>query len=79
MDTSRILDLIKNAVANETTIHALDEKRVTRIFYNEIITNGWYGLDEVQEVINKLHNHSKYNKERIQTIAGVIQMLKDQS
>ena len=77
MDTDKILKEVKDAIINSTTIHASDEKRVARIFYKEIQNNGWYGMDEVQKVVNSLFGHSEYNKERVLAIAHVIQMLKD--
>ena len=77
LEHQRILDLISKAVRNTTTMHALDEKRVTRIFYNEIMSNGWYGMDEVEKITNSLYNFSEYNRERIVTIAQVIQRLRD--
>ena len=78
LDTRRILEEVKKAIINPTTIHPLDEKRVARIFYNELQTNGWYGMDEVQEVVDSLNDHSEFNKEQVLNIAYVIQLLKDQ-
>jgi len=79
LDTEKILELIIDVYPNERNMHPLDEKRVTRIFYDEIMANGWYGMDEIQKIINSLNNHSEYNKNRIFKIASVIQMLKDQN
>lgn len=79
MNKNHILQQIKKDVINPTTIHALDEKRVARTFYEELQSNGWYGVDEVQDVIDKLGSQfSEYTKERIFTIAEVIQKLRDQ-
>ena len=78
LDAARILKEIQDAIKNPTQIHPLDQKRVARIFYKELQTNGWYGMDEVEQIVNSLHSHSEFNKEQVLTIAHVIQMLQDQ-
>lgn len=61
-------------------MHPLDEKRIARLLYEEAKTNGWYGMDEIQSIINNLKpEFSSYSKNRILSIAGVIQLLFDES
>lgn len=61
-------------------MHHLDDKRIAKLLYEEAKTNGWYGMDEIQTVINSLDpKFSDYTKNRIQSIAGTIQLLFDES
>lgn len=80
MDTSTILTKIESAVINKAHIHPSDEKRVTRIFFDVIQQEKWYGMDEVQIVVNSLSpQFSEFTKERILDIANVILNLGDRS
>ena len=79
MDIGKITDQIIRIQVNTTMLHPTDEQRITRLFYREIMDNGWYGADEVQTALNGLP--SEFNeriKERIMSIAMIIQNLKDQ-
>ena len=78
MDGQRILEEIKSLHVNTTTLHPMDEQRITRLFYNEMMSNGWYGGDEVDIVLNSLPSEYERVRERIMSIALVIQNLKDQ-
>lgn len=80
MDTDKVLEQIKKDVINSTTMHALDEKRVARTFYEFVKKGEWYGMDEVQVVIDRLGSgFSSSVKERIYEIAEVILMLIDRN
>ncbi len=61
-------------------MHPLDEKRVARLLYEEAKTNGWYGMDEIQTIVNSLDSKfSNYTRKRIESIAFTIQLLFDES
>ena len=80
MDTDKVLEQIKKDIINSTTMHPLDEKRVARTFYEFVKKGEWYGMDEVQVVIDRLGTgFSPSVKERIYHIAEVILMLIDRS
>ena len=77
MDIQRIVDEIKSVRINLATMHAMEEMHITRIFYGELMTNGWYGMDEVAKVLNNL-DYPEDIKEIISDIANVISDIKDQ-
>ena len=80
MNIEQILSQIQDSIKNPTTMHPLDDKRIAKLLYEEAKTNGWYGMDEIQTVINSLDpKYSAYTKNRIQSIAGTIQLLFDES
>lgn len=80
MNIEKILSEVKDSIKNPATLHPLDEKRIARLFYNEAKTNGWYGMDEIQTLINSLDStFSGYTKKRIESIASTIQLLFDES
>lgn len=80
MDVEKVVAQIRKDVINSTTIHALDEKRVARTFFEFVKRREWYGMDEVQVVIDRLGSgFSQSVKERIYEIAEVILLLIDRT
>lgn len=77
MDIVRIAEEIKSVNINEASMHPLEYQHIVRIFYGEIMENGWYGLDEVEQVLNEL-SYPQHTKDIINDIADIIQKIKDQ-
>lgn len=77
MDIGRIVQEIKSVDINLATMHPTEYQQIVRIFFGEIMGNGWYGLDEVELVLNEL-NYPERIRETIFDIAEVIQKIKDQ-
>lgn len=77
MDIGRIVQEIKSVDINLATMHPTEYQQIVRIFFGEIMENGWYGLDEVELVLNEL-NYPERIRETIFDIAEVIQKIKDQ-
>lgn len=74
---NEIVDKIKFAVKNPTTIHIYDEQRVACIFYNSFKTEEVaYDPHNIGAIINALpSNYSEYTKERIRDICRVVSYL----
>ena len=77
MDVEHIVEEIRSVRINLATMHPSEYEHIARIFFVEIMENGWYGLDEVQKVLSKL-NYPDHIKDEISNIAEVIQCIKDQ-
>ena len=77
MDIERIVKEIKSVDINLSTMHPTEYQQIARIFFGEIMENGWYGLDEVDTTLNEL-NYPQRIRESIFDIAEVIQKIKDQ-
>lgn len=77
MDIGLIVQEIKSVDINLATMHPSEYQHIARIFFAEIMENGWYGLDEVQKVLDEL-NYPDNIKDNIFNIAEVIQKIKDQ-
>ncbi len=77
MDIGRIVQEIKSVDINLATMHPTEYQQIVRIFFGEIMENGWYGLDEVELILNEL-NYPERIRETIFDIAEVIQKIKDQ-
>jgi len=77
MDIERIVQEIRSVNINLATMHPTEYQQIVRIFFGEILENGWYGLDEAELVLNEL-NYPERIRETIFDIAEVIQKIKDQ-
>lgn len=77
MDVEQIVAEIRSVHINLATMHPSEYQHIARIFFAEIMENGWYGLDEVQKVLDEL-NYPDNIKDNIFNIAEVIQKIKDQ-
>lgn len=77
MDVEKITQEIKDVHINLASMHPLEYQELTRLFFGEIMENGWYGMDEVTEVLKNLP-YEKHTKEIIYDIADVICKLRDQ-
>lgn len=76
-EQKEIVNKIKFAVKNPTTIHILDEQRVACIFYNSFKTEEVaYDSHNIGAIINALpSSYSEYTKGRIRDIAQVVSYL----
>jgi len=77
MDIEKMVEEIKNVHINLATMHPSEEEHLARLFFAEIMENGWYGMDEVWKVLKKLSYPQNIN-DHIENIAEVICNLRDQ-
>lgn len=77
MDIEKITQEIKDVHINLATMDASEEEHLARLFFGEIMENGWYGMDEVNKVLKDL-DYPEDIKEDIENIAEVICTLRDQ-
>lgn len=77
MNIEKITDEIKKVRINLASMHPSEEEHLARIFFVEIMTNGWYGMDEIEKVLKNL-SYEKDTKEIIRDIAEIICCLRDQ-
>lgn len=76
MNVEKMVEKIKSVNINTATMHPLEYIHLSRIFFVEIMQNGWYGMDEVAKVLKNL-SYPKNTKEIIYDIARVICNLRD--
>lgn len=77
MNIEKMIEEIKSVNINTATMHPSEYEHLSRIFFVEIMQNGWYGMDEVAKVIQSL-SYPENIKESIENIANVICDLRDQ-
>ncbi len=68
MDVERITEEIKKVNINLASIHQDELDHLSRLFFVEIMTNGWYGMDEVEKVLKMLsyEEHTKKSYVKLQ-------------
>lgn len=76
MDVERIVEEIRKVRINLASIHQDELDHLSRLFFVEIMTNGWYGMDEVEKVLKKL-SYEEHTKKIIREIAETICCLRD--
>ena len=77
MDVKKITEEIKSVRINLASMHPSEEEHIARLFFGEIMENGWYGMDEVNSVLSNL-NYPQHTKDVILDIAETICCLRDQ-
>lgn len=77
MNIEKITDEVKKVRINLASMHPSEEEHLARVFFVEIMTNGWYGMDEVEKVLKNL-SYEEHTKEIIRDIAETICCLRDQ-
>ncbi len=76
LDVKKMTEKIKSVHINPATMHADEREHLARIFFVEIMQNGWYGMDEVDKILKNLP-YSDQIKNNIKDIAEVICNLRD--
>jgi len=77
MNIEKIVEEIKDVNINLATMHPSEYEEVARLLFGEIMENGWYGMDEINDVLEKLP-YPQEIKDHIENIADVICDLRDQ-